>query len=653
MRPPLKVNIFLVFLLLVSCAKTEKKSGYDGFGADSIDEKTLKEFAPQNINPQLTMAIQTMLDIRSPGAGIISNDGKNLYASWSVTGTTQTWHIPGPKQFPTQLTSGEDATYITGITPDGKTLFLSRDSGGDEMPGLYMQNAKGGPLVEIYRKRKTQVFLSYIYNNDEILIRANDTNPKSYNLYRYNLKTKKKTMVFNGEPEGYWVMHDYRASDQTYLLGRWFGNTHSELYFYNEKNKKLVPALGTEEQEYYDAYFSAKNNELIVKTNKFGEFQSLYRYQINLNKFIPLLDNLKGDISSVKIDKKKTKLVYSYNNGGYYKIGALSLKNYRKLPFQNIKNKKVLQTYFASMSENGRYMSLKAVLTDSPGTTYVYDWKTGRMREWTRPSIPEVDVSNLPVPKLEYYTARDGTKIPMFVTRPTQCRKKVCHVVVDFHGGPEAQSIPWFRPLNKMLFERDIIYVEPNVRGSRGYGKTWMNADNGPKRLEVLTDIKDVALYIKKNWAKGGETPKVVAMGGSYGGYSAFAAMTIYAGTFELGIPIVGMSDLVSFLQNTAPYRRKLRESEYGFLDKDMEALKKLSPINYLDRLQDPLLIIHGANDPRVPAGEAIQIMRKMQEKNLPGQLLLFPDEGHGVRKRKNRAVYWTYILDFLDKNLK
>jgi dipeptidyl aminopeptidase/acylaminoacyl peptidase len=650
----MKILLTLLLLSLFACSSTEKKSkGYDGFGAESIDKKTLAEFAPKDKNPKLTMTIQKMLDIRSMAGGIISNDGKALYASWSVTGTNQTWKVPGPLQFPIQMTSGEDGTYIQGITPNGKYIFLSRDSGGDEMPGLYMQSTSGGKLIEIFRKKKTQTFLSYISDDSrEIIFRANDKDPRTYNFYRYNIKTQKTTEIFNGKPGGYWVMFDYRKSDQTFLLSRWFGNTHSEAYFYNEKDKKLVPVLGTDEQQYYDIKFSRNKNELIVKTNKFSEFQSLYRYNLKTKKFLPLVKSGKGDVSRFNIDGPREKIVYSTNIGGYFKLSAISLRNYKNIPIKMMKSKKLLQSYVGSLSQNGRYMSIKAVMTDSPGTTYVYDWKKHVMKKWTRPSIPEVKVDNLPLPKLEYYEARDGTKIPMFVSRPSYCERHLCSVIVDFHGGPEAQSYPWFRALNKLFFDRNIILVEPNVRGSRGYGKSWMDADNGAKRLDVLSDIEDAALYIKKNWRKNGVTPKVVAMGGSYGGYSTFAAMTIFAGSFDIGIPIVGMSDLVSFLENTAPYRRKLRESEYGYLDKDMEALKKLSPINYLDKLQGPLLIIHGANDPRVPAGEAIQFMRKMQDKGLDGELLLFPDEGHGVRKRKNRAIYFSYILEFLDKHL-
>ena len=134
-------------------------------------------------------------------------------------------------------------------------------------------------------------------------------------------------------------------------------------------------------------------------------------------------------------------------------------------------------------------------------------------------------------------------------------------------------------------------------------------------------------------------------MGGSYGGYSTNVAMTLFAGAYDAGISIVGMSDLSTFLKNTGPFRRHLRVTEYGDPMKDKEALAKLSPVNYLDRLKDPLLVIHGATDPRVPAGEALQIYRAMEKKGLEGELILFADEGHGIRKRKNRAIYILSLI--------
>ncbi len=236
----------------------------------------------------------------------------------------------------------------------------------------------------------------------------------------------------------------------------------------------------------------------------------------------------------------------------------------------------------------------------------------------------------------------------MFVRRPKLCQSS-CPVIVHFHGGPESQSTPGFDTLSQMFIDEGFIYVEPNVRGSDGYGKTWLHSDDGAKRLSVITDIEDCAKFIKANW----NAPKIGIMGWSYGGYSTLVGMSMFAGDYDAGVALVGMSNLVTFLENTAPYRRKLRATEYGDPEKDKESLLKLSAISYLDKIQSPLMIIQGASDPRVPVGEAIQMYEALQEKNIPAQLIVFSDEGHGAIKRDNKVQEIGHTLQFFKTHLK
>jgi len=243
----------------------------------------------------------------------------------------------------------------------------------------------------------------------------------------------------------------------------------------------------------------------------------------------------------------------------------------------------------------------------------------------------------------------------MFVRRPPQCEgadAPVCPVLVHFHGGPEAQSRPGFSPLWQMFVDAGFIVVDPNVRGSDGYGRDWLDADNGFKRLDVITDIEDASKYIRSAWAKNGVVPKVGVFGGSYGGYSTLIAMTMFAGAYDAGASAVGMANLLTFLQNTAPYRRQLRITEYGDPEKDRIALLKLSPTTYIDRLKAPLLISQGASDPRVPVGEAVQMYEAAKAKGAKVELMIFADEGHGTAKRENQALEWGHILRFFQQHL-
>jgi dipeptidyl aminopeptidase/acylaminoacyl peptidase len=282
----------------------------------------------------------------------------------------------------------------------------------------------------------------------------------------------------------------------------------------------------------------------------------------------------------------------------------------------------------------------------------VLEWKGQKLSKWHAPSTPEIDTSTFSRAELASYTARDGTKIPMFVRKPRSCDSKPCPVLVMFHGGPEGQAVPGFSTRAQIFVDAGFTLVEPNVRGSEGYGKAWLHADDGAKRLNVITDIEDVAKFIRKEWAEGGKAPKIGVLGGSYGGYSTLVAMTMFAGAYDAGASNVGISNLYTFLMNTAPYRRILRISEYGDPEKDKDVLLKLSPTTYVDKVSAPLLIIQGATDPRVPAGEAVQIKEKLDEKKIPSELMIFADEGHGAQKRDNQVLQYGHMVRFFQEQL-
>jgi dipeptidyl aminopeptidase/acylaminoacyl peptidase len=203
-----------------------------------------------------------------------------------------------------------------------------------------------------------------------------------------------------------------------------------------------------------------------------------------------------------------------------------------------------------------------------------------------------------------------------------------------------------------MFVDAGFTYVEPNVRGSAGYGKAWVHADDGPKRLQVITDIEDCAKYIRASWGKDGKAPKVGVTGGSYGGYSTLMAMTYFAGAFDAGVALYSISNLNTFLMNTAPYRRILRISEYGDPVKDKDALAQLSPITHVAKVKAPLLLVQGVNDPRTPVNEAVVIYKELERRKIPGGLILFPDEGHGAAKRSNRVLQIGHTIAFFEKYL-
>lgn len=619
-------------------------SGYTGLGAGSVAPEILSRYRAPALSPETSRRIQAMLDVRSPGAGLMSPDGKRMFFTWSVTGTQQVWRLDAPMGFPTQLTGGEETTSIAGISPDGATLFLSRDRDGEENPGLYLESADGGPLTVIQHAPHVQTFLDLVADDGKsVLYRSNDRRPDQFVLYRYDLATKKSEIVF--DEEGLWSARDERKGQL--LLEKSVGSNMAEVYLYDLAEKKLTPLLGRGEREDYVASFGALDGEVLVLTPKLGEFRTLY--SLVAGKLSPITGALDADVSGFSIDRARARILYTVNERGYTKAFALDAKT--KKPIALPKLPAADHVRFGTTSRDGRFTTLSIDPGTSPAESYVVDWRRGSLERWHKPSAPELDTSQFARVKLEQYPARDGTPIPMFVRRPAACAAP-CPVIVAFHGGPEGQAIAGFNARAELFVEAGFVYVEPNVRGSDGYGKTWIHADDGKKRLAVITDIEDAATFIRAHWGAAGKPPKIGVYGGSYGGYSALVAMSMFAGAYDAGVSVVGISSLTTFLGNTAPYRRVLRASEYGDPDRDKDALAALSPITYVDRVRAPLMLIQGATDPRVPVGEALQFHDALEKKGVPTELIVFPDEGHGMRKRPNQVLALGHTLRFFEQHL-
>ncbi|MGH2721994.1 MAG: prolyl oligopeptidase family serine peptidase, partial [Actinomycetota bacterium] len=593
--------------------------------------------------------IQAMLDIRAPGAGVLAPDGRRMFFGWSVTGTPQVWRLDGPGTFPVQMTGGDDPTHVAAVTPDGRHLVLSRDRAGEENPGLYLQAAGGGPLREVFRREGVRAFPSFVSDDGRHLwFMANDVRPDAYVVHRFDIAAGSDDIVY--VRRGLWFVADHRP-DGRLLLGRMTGSMSREYSELDPGTGALTPLLGQGEAEDHAAVYGAAEGELLVQTPKLGEFRRLYRYAPGVGDLVPVSPAVAHDVSSFSIDEPRERILYTLNESGYTRLRALDARTFAELPLppavpggDHVR--------FGSTTRGGRYTTIAVDTGTAPVSSFVLDWSDGTLTRWHTPSAPEIDTAGFAGAVLEYYPARDGTSIPMFVRRPAPAPGGPPPVVVHFHGGPESQSLPGFHVAAQLFVDAGFVWVDPNIRGSEGYGKSWSHADDGRRREDVIGDVEDCARFIREQWAVDGRRPRVGVYGGSYGGYAALMAMTRFAGSYDCGASVVGMSNLITFLENTAPYRRSLRTTEYGDPVADRDALVALSPITWVDRVCGPLLLIQGANDPRVPVGEAVQIHEALTVRGIESRLIVFPDEGHGMTKRANQVTALGHVLDFFGRHL-
>lgn len=633
-------------------AETEAESepselGYAGFGLGSVSPEVLAKYPPQPLSPKIARKVQSILDLRAPGVGRLSPDGKRLYFTWSLSGSPQIYRLDGAESFPVQMTGGEDSTSVAAITPNGKWLIVSRDQNGEEQPGLYLQDAiAGGKLLPILHEPNVRTRFEFTTSDSAyVYFSANDRKKDSFTIYRYDIEKKEREIVL--DREGLWTVSDFRDNGKL-LLSKATGSLWAEIWEYDPKTKELSPVIGQDEKEEHHVVFGRDDGEYFVRTSKLGDFRRIYR--LTKGKLEPISPEISHDVSAFSINRDRTRILYQVNEAGYFKLRALDAKTFREVPVPELPDAD--RVLLGKTTRDGRYTTVGIDDGRYPLATWAIDWSNGKVVKWLAPSVPELDPSRFARATLESYPARDGTEIPVFIRKPERCKTESCPVIVRFHGGPEAQSVAGFNLLGQMYVDAGFILCDPNVRGSDGYGKAWLRADDGPKRLDIITDIEDAATWARKRFAKEGKEPKLGVLGGSYGGYSTLMAMTKFAGAYDAGVSIVGISNLVTFLENTAPYRRMLRISEYGDPETDREALIKLSPTTYVDRIKGPLLILQGATDPRVPAGEAVQIRDALAKKGVPAPLMIFPDEGHGASKRSNQVLMFGHSLSFFSEHL-
>ena len=304
------------------------------------------------------------------------------------------------------------------------------------------------------------------------------------------------------------------------------------------------------------------------------------------------------------------------------------------------------------------------------GDIWLYDLKAKTFTQVTKSDNAGISNESFVAPELIKFKSFDGREIPAWYYKPkgsddvavassetvdsasvTVTKKPRLPVIVSVHGGPEGQSRPGFNPLFQYYLSRGYAVLDPNVRGSTGYGKTYTHLDDVEKREDSVKDLAAAHEWLVKN---GGADPKRIAvMGGSYGGYMTMAAVTLYPDLWAAAVNTVGIVNWETFLQNTSGYRRRQREVEYGMLDKNIDFLRAISPMKKIDRIKTPLFVIHGKNDPRVPYTEAEQVVKALKDRNAVVEYKLYDDEGHGISKLKNRLELYPLVADFLDKYMK
>ena len=407
---------------------------------------------------------------------------------------------------------------------------------------------------------------------------------------------------------------------------------------------------------------------LYLVTDRDSDTLYLARMDAETGELERLRDGGEWNIDGVALDEDHRLLVYSRNVDGYTELALADLIGPAELdpiPLPDIPGTVAGGVSFSpdgdrlALSSSGRSLNTNvsvvdvAALREADGVSEATDNESESARavtRWTDAATAGIPRETFLEPDLVHYETFDGREIPAYFTQPTEIPPEGSPVIVDIHGGPESQRRPSFSGLTQYFLSRGYAVFEPNVRGSSGYGKTYTHLDDVEKRMNSVRDIGAALDWLEAR--SDVDTGRIVAKGGSYGGFMVLASLIEFPERWAAGVDVVGIANFVTFLENTGSWRRELREAEYGSLAEDREFLEEISPINNADRIEAPLFVLHGANDPRVPVGEAEQIAEEAREQGVPVEKLIFDDEGHGISKLENQIEAYSAVVEFLDEHV-
>ena len=463
-------------------------------------------------------------------------------------------------------------------------------------------------------------------------------------------------LALESEDGSWWGPTEFSASGGKFLALRYVSITNSSIYLVDlDTRQKTRLAGGVDNVSVnYPIAFDDDTDGYWLITNQGSEFQRL-AWQLLKPGAAPefITGDIEWNVDAAVISEDRRRMAFEVNAGGRSRVYLMDTATRE---FREVESIPVGLVFGMQFSPDGRHLGMTINTARSPSDTFVLDLGSsaldyGPLTRWTESEIGGLDTSQFVEPELVHYPTFDDREIPAWIHKP---RGEGPHpVVIRIHGGPEGQALPGFSSTYQMWVAKlGAAVIQPNVRGSNGYGKTYVSLDNGFKREDSVRDIGALLDWIETQPDLDAE--RVAVYGGSYGGYMVLASAVHYSDRLRAAIDNVGISNFVTFLENTQDYRRDLRRQEYGDeRDPEMRAfLQRISPLNNVEKIDVPMFVIQGENDPRVPVSEAEQMVAALRSQGHKVWYMNAMNEGHGYRKRENRDVMAQAMMMFLREHL-
>ena len=597
---------------------------------------------------------------------------------YDATGVGQVWTLSEPGAWPEQRTFFDEPVSFVEASPTRGEWVFGMDEGGNERRQLFRLDAADGRIVPLTdRPAAKHRWGGWDSDGDRFAFAANRRDESVFDVYVQGREQRGDDAELVHEGDGWLSLGGWSPDDDRLLVVEShssFDQDVAVLDLDTGERHELTPP--DEEVRYGSVQWGPAGEALYCVTDRDADTQYLARIDAETGDLTTVADGGDWSIDGLALHEESGLLVYSRNVEGYTELTLGELTGPTEvdpLPMPALPGGIAGGVSFATdgdrfaLSAAGRTHNTNVTVVDvdavregeadvqvgGPAVTAgvvdgdPVEWGA---TQWTRASTAGIPLGTMVEPELVRYETFDDREIPAFLSLPEDATPGETPVIVDVHGGPESQRRPSFSGLTQYLCSRGYAVFEPNVRGSTGYGRAYTHLDDVEKRPDAVRD-----LAAAHDWLSGHDAVdpgRIAVMGGSYGGFMVLAALTTQPDRWAAGVDVVGIANFVTFLENTGSWRRELREAEYGSLTEDRELLDAISPINHVDDIEAPLFVLHGANDPRVPVGEAEQIAEQARDQGVPVELLIFDDEGHGISKLVNRIEAYTNVVAFLNEHV-
>ena len=646
-RQPFRRSLWLALALPLALACSSA-----GTPPPKVAQKPVPPPAPVAPEPAPVPAytIEQFLGTTNLGGASFSPDGSKILVSSDQSGVYNAYAVPVAGGDPVQLTRSNDTVRVAGYFPHDERFLFSSDQGGNELTHLYVRELDGSVRDLTPGEKLKADFFGWSADDRSFYVLTNERDANFFDLYAYAVDGYARHLLFQND-KGYDVAAVSR--DERYLaLAKTESTVNADLYLRDGKTgelKHLTPHTGDVSFEADD--FSPDGAWLYYRTDEGSEFKRLMRLEIASGKTEEVLKP-EWDVVGAGFSKDGRILNVAINRDAQTEVRLFEMPGMKPVVLPALPSAEITTVV---ISRDGGKMAFYADSSRSPRNLYVYDFSTRELHQLTQTLNPAIDSGDLVEARVVRFHAADGVVIPGLLYKPKAASPSHrAPALVWVHGGPGDQSRVGYSSLLQYLVNHGYAVYAINNRGSSGYGKTFFQLDDRKHGEADLDDcVAAKGMLAATGWI---DETRIGIIGGSYGGYMVLAALAFRPQEFVAGVDLFGVANWVRTLESIPAWWESFRKALYqemGDPAADHDYLARISPLFHADRIERPLMVLQGANDPRVLKVESDEIVAAAKKRGTPVEYIVFPDEGHGFVKKPNQAKGYEAVLRFLDRYLK